>query len=154
MKKALEAYDGKIAWVYRHFPLDQLHPKARKEAEASECAADLGGNIAFWSYVDKVFEVTPSNNGLDLNLLPEIAEKIGLDKTKFQNCLQSGKYQAKVAADLKNAIDSGGRGTPYLIVIGKSGAKLVIPSALPFEADPMRPELTPFRPIIEEALKG
>ena len=38
---------GKVAWVYRHFPLDQLHSKARKEAEATECAAELGGNDKF-----------------------------------------------------------------------------------------------------------
>ncbi|MDP3725133.1 MAG: thioredoxin domain-containing protein, partial [Nanoarchaeota archaeon] len=54
MKTVLQNYEGEVAWVYRHFPLDRLHPKARKEAEASECAAELGGNDAFWAYVDEL----------------------------------------------------------------------------------------------------
>ena len=69
MQQVIEEYDGKVAWIYRHFPLDSLHSKARKEAEASECAAELGGNDGFWAYIDKLFEITPSNNGLDPNLL-------------------------------------------------------------------------------------
>lgn len=69
MQQVMEEYSDKVAWVYRHFPLDSLHPKARKEAEATECAAELQGNDGFWAYVDKLFEITPSNNGLDPNLL-------------------------------------------------------------------------------------
>src|SRR3546814_20902810 len=46
MGQVMEEYgqDGKVAWVYRHFPIDSIHSKARKEAQASECAAELGGN--------------------------------------------------------------------------------------------------------------
>ena len=49
MKQVMTVHekDGKIAWVYRHFPLDQIHSKARKEAQAAECAAEQGGNKAF-----------------------------------------------------------------------------------------------------------
>src|SRR6185436_7093141 len=45
LRRVMNEYgkDGKVAWVYRHFPIDSLHPKARKEAEATECAAELGG---------------------------------------------------------------------------------------------------------------
>jgi len=56
MKEVVQNYDGKVAWVYRHFPIAQLHSKASKEAEATECAAELGGNQAFWKYLDKIFE--------------------------------------------------------------------------------------------------
>ena len=57
MKKIMEEYgkSGKVAWVYRHFPIDQLHSKARKEAEATECAAEQGGEIKFWGYIDRLF---------------------------------------------------------------------------------------------------
>ncbi len=58
-----------IAWVYRHYPIPQLHPKAFHEAEASECAWEQGGNDAYWKYMDKIFEITPSNNGLDVKEL-------------------------------------------------------------------------------------
>lgn len=57
--------DKQVAWVFRNFPLKQLHSKAPKEAEALECAAELGGNDAFWKFLDKINEVTPSNNKLD-----------------------------------------------------------------------------------------
>lgn len=124
---------GKVAWVYRHFPLDSLHPKARKEAEALECANEAGGNAKFWSYLDRLMEVTPSNNGLNPNELPAIAQYVGLDKPKFQTCLDSGKYASRVAANLEEAINSGGNGTPYSFVVGASGKKAVIPGALPYE---------------------
>lgn len=61
--------NGNVAWVYRHFPLDSIHPKSRKEAEAFECAGELGGSTKFWEYADKLFEITPSNNQLDPSLL-------------------------------------------------------------------------------------
>ena len=132
----MDANGDKVAWVYRHFPLDSLHPKARKEAEATECAWELGGNTAFWKYVDKVYEVTPSNNGLDLALLPKLATDIGLDKAKFESCLESGKYAEKISKQVEDAVNSGGRGTPFSVVIAKNGKKFVIPGALPFEGNP------------------
>lgn len=56
LRQVLEKNDGKIMWIYRHFPLSQIHPNARKLAEGSECVAELGGDDAFWKYTDKVFE--------------------------------------------------------------------------------------------------
>ncbi len=90
MKRLMEEYgkEGKVAWVYRHFPIDSLHSKARKEAQAAECANELGGNEAFWTFTDKLFAVTPSNNRLDLGLLPRVAEEIGLDRAAFEACLE------------------------------------------------------------------
>lgn len=57
--------DPNIAWVYRHYPIPQLHSKALHEAEATECAWEQGGNEAFWKYTDRIYEITPSNNGLE-----------------------------------------------------------------------------------------
>lgn len=54
MKQALDEYEGQIAWVYRHFPLDALHPNARKAAEASECVAKVAGNDKFWEFIDEL----------------------------------------------------------------------------------------------------
>ena len=112
--------DGKITWVYRHFPLDSLHSKTRKEAEATECANELGGNSAFWNYIGLVYKNTPSNNGLDPVQLPIFAKTVGLDVTKFNTCLASGKYASLVQADLQSGIKIGIQGTPYSIMILKS----------------------------------
>src|SRR3990167_3812003 len=113
---------GQLAWVYRQFPLPQLHSKAPKEAEASECAAELGGNTAFWNFIDKVFEVTPSNDGLDPAFLPQIAKDIGLNVTAFNTCLSSGKYTQKIQKSYEEAVAAGGSGTPYSIFILKEKA--------------------------------
>ncbi|MFA5827709.1 MAG: thioredoxin domain-containing protein, partial [Candidatus Paceibacterota bacterium] len=96
MQQVMNEYgkNGKVAWVYRHSPIDSLHPKARKEAEATECANELGGNDKFWEYIDRVYEITPANNGLDPLELPKIATYVGLNVTDFNTCLDSGKYAA------------------------------------------------------------
>jgi protein-disulfide isomerase len=136
MKQIMEDYGktGKIKWVLRHFPLEQLHSKAKNEAIASECAAELGGNEKFWQYVDRIFEITPGNDGLDLAELPKIAEHISLNKTQFENCLKSGKFDQRIKENIENAIKSGALGTPYSIIIGQKGEKAVIPGALPYES--------------------
>jgi protein-disulfide isomerase len=119
MKQIMDEYGkaGKVAWVYRHNPIDQLHSKARAEAVALECANELGGNDKFWEYTDRIYEITPANNGLNLAELPKIAEYVGLDVTKFNTCLTSGKYDAKIQADLDNAQATGGNGTPWSVII-------------------------------------
>ena len=136
MKQVIGEYgkNGKVAWVYRHFPLDQLHSKARKEAEATECAAELGGNDKFWSYLDRLMEVTPANNGLDPAELPKIASYVGLDAVKFNECLTSGKYAQKIEEHVQNAVATGGQGTPWSIVIGKNGKKYPLSGAQPYES--------------------
>lgn len=133
LQQILADYKGKVRWVYRHFPLAQLHSKAPKEAEATECVAKLGGETAFWKYLDKIYEVTPSNNGLDLAQLPIMAGQVGVNVAAFQKCLDSGEMTAKVAADEQDALSAGGQGTPYSVLITKDGQKVPVSGALPIE---------------------
>ena len=136
--------DGRVAWVYRHFPLDSIHSKSRNEAQASECAARLGGGAKFWEYLDELFKVTPSNNGLDPKELPKIASRIGLDENSFSVCLAGNGDKDKIQADLDDAIASGGQGTPWNILINAKGKKFVINGALPYDA---------VKEVVLEALK-
>lgn len=117
MQQVFSDYGGQVAWVYRHFPLDSLHQKARQEAEATECAAELGGNDAFWAYVDRIYEITPSNDGLPESELPVIASDIGLNRSAFEECLTSGRHAEKVQSHYDDAVASGGTGTPYSVVV-------------------------------------
>lgn len=134
-QQIVNEYKGKVAWVYRHFPLDQIHSKADKEAEAIECANELGGNEAFWALTDKIFEVTPSNNGLNLDDLPQLAEEIGINQDSFKSCLESGKYAQHVEDDYQSGIKAGVSGTPGNILLDtKTGKTKLIPGALPFDA--------------------
>ncbi len=132
LKDVTAKYGSQVAWVYRHFPLDNLHPKARKEAEATECAFEQGGNDAFWRFLDGIFAVTPSNNGLDPAQLPVIAEKAGLDGAKLSACVASGRYAAKVDAQAKDAVAAGGHGTPYSVIVTAKG-NTPVNGALPFD---------------------
>ena len=147
MQEVMNEYgkNGKVAWVYRHFPLDQLHSKARKEAVALECADEQGGNDKFWSYADRLYEITPANNGLDPAELPKIAQYVGLDVAKFNTCLASTKYDAHIEDDVQNATATGGNGTPWSIVVDKNGKKYPLSGAQPYAS---------VKQLIDLALQG
>lgn len=127
--------DGRVAWVYRHFPLDIIHSKARPEAVAAECSNELGGNDAFWKFTDRFFEITPSNNQTQIEtVIPQIVREIGLDENAFQTCFESGKYDQRIQNDLDNAIATGGNGTPWSIIVTDKGKKYPVSGAQPYEA--------------------
>lgn len=127
------ASSGNVAWVQRPFPLASIHSKAPKEAEAAECAAEQGGDTAYFKYTDRLFEITPSNNGLDLSKLPTIAADVGLNVAAFNTCLNSGKYAEKVQKSFNEAIALGAQGTPYvLIMVG--GESMVLAGAQPYDS--------------------
>lgn len=135
MHQVMDYYgaQGSVAWVQRHFPLSAIHSKAPREAEASECAAEQGGDTAYWAYTDKLFEVTPSDNGLDLAQLPVIAGQVGLNVDTFNACLSSGKFASKVQESYNEAIKLGAQGTPFtLIMVGKEA--VVLNGAQPYDS--------------------
>lgn len=135
LKQVMENYgkDGSVAWVYRHFPIASLHAKAQKEAEATECAAEQGGNTAFWKYIDRLYEITPSNDGLDPAQLPIIAKEVGLDVNAFNTCLSNGRMAAKVKAQYDEGVTAGARGTPYSVLLTKNEKIPITQGALPYE---------------------
>ncbi len=110
-------YDGKVAFTLKHFPLN-IHSKAKREAGAAECAGKQG---KFFEYIDKVFEVTPSNNKLEDSQLFTIADELGLDATAFENCIENKEYEDAVTADAQEAMGTGGSGTPHSVLIDSSG---------------------------------
>lgn len=119
MNKVMAEYgvDGQVAWVYRNFPIKQLHPNAPKIAEASECIANLGGNEAFWKFADLVFGERGVNEPTDITRLPEFAEKSGVTKAKFDECMTTGAFAASVAASVEASQKAGAQGTPYSILM-------------------------------------
>src|SRR3989344_6007933 len=133
MHRVVTESGGKVAWVFRHYPIPQLHPKAFREAEATECAWEQGGNEAFWKYTDRVFEVTPSNTRLEGTELAKIAEYTGLNVASFNSCLASGKFKAKVQADIDDGVKSGVSGTPSSFILVKGKLVDTIPGAQAYE---------------------
>lgn len=144
MKQLLTTYGNKIRWVYRHFPLP-FHQNAQKEAEASECVAELGGNDAFWNYVDKIFERTTSNGtGFALDQLGPLASEVGVSQQAFQTCLDSGKYAQLVKDEEADDQQAGVTGTPSTFIVNSKGQSQLIVGAQPLDA---------FKTAIDQALK-
>lgn len=125
LKGIVDKSSGKVAWVYRHSFSDGLHSKTRKEAEASECVASLGGNKAFWDFLDILYKETPSNDGLNLSKLPEYASQVGVDRTKFDACVKAETFKDKVNGDVVQAVAAGGGGTPWTIVVSQKTGKML-----------------------------
>lgn len=131
MQEVFKEFDGKVAWAYEHFPIESLHSKAKREAQASECAAEQG---KFWEYSDLIFQKTPSNNGLPEEELFKTADEVGLNRSKFESCLSSGKTAGKVEEDLALSATMGGQGTPYSVIVDEKGKVVdTISGALPAE---------------------
>ena len=125
-----EAYPDKVRLVYRNYPLP-FHQNARPAAIASACA-NLQGK--FWEYHEKVF-AAPS---LTADSLKAIAGEVGLDKGKFDACLDNNETASVVDKDVEDASAVGVRGTPAFFVNGR-----MLSGAQPFER---------FKAIIDEEL--
>lgn len=143
-QKLMTEYDGKIKWIYRHFPLEQIHPSAQKAAEASECAAEAGGDAKFWDFVDTAFTETETTK-LTVEALPDIAEKAGLNKETFEKCLDSGKFTKKVDDQQAGGSTAGVQGTPAGFILDGKGNTYKIEGALPYET---------IKQMVDKALQG
>jgi len=135
MKSIMNDYEasGKVAWVFRHYPIDDLHKKARQEATATECAGTIGGNKGFWNYLSSLYELTPSNDGLDLNLLPKIATDVGLNAQAFVTCLESSQHEETINREIIEAQAAGAQGTPFPVIIGPDGSQTQLGGAVSYQ---------------------
>lgn len=147
MRQIMAEYgkNGRVAWVYRLLPLEQLHQRAPKETEAALCVSELGGKAKFWDYLDSIFETTGSNDSLDTAQLPLLASKLGIDTKAFNSCLSSGKYTATVKAMVQEGMQAGAQGTPYSVIVTKKGETFPIEGAFPYAN---------LKPIIDSLLKS
>lgn len=130
---------GKVAWIYRDFPLDKpdangnvLHKNAGTEAQAMECAASLGGNDKFWKYQQEWYQNVPQEAGGrsvadDQKQIMQTAKDIGLDTVSFNECLTSGQFKSKVEKEYLDGLNAGVSGTPYSIIITPTGSKIPLP---------------------------
>ncbi len=122
MKVVTEKYGENIGWVYRHFPLEQLHPQAPAVALAAECVAELGGNDAFWKFTDDYVALRGSGDKTPHDtLIPQLVVEAGVNQAAFTECFNTGRHVDAVEADMADAVETGGRGTPWSILIGPDG---------------------------------
>jgi protein-disulfide isomerase len=112
-------YGDKVKLVFRDYPIDNLHPAARKAHEPARCAHDQG---KFWAYHDALFANAPKAGPEQLKTY---AQEVGLDVAAFEQCVNSGTYQAAVQSDVEEGTRVGVTGTPAFFINGRlvSGAQ-------------------------------
>jgi protein-disulfide isomerase len=132
---------GKVRYVFRDFPLDQMHPQARKAAEAAHCA---GEQSKYWEMHEVLFQ---NQRALAPPQLAEHARTVGMDGSKFDECLSSGRHGTRVDRGLADGAVVGVQGTPTFVV-GKTKPGDFV------EGTPIRgaQPLETFRRIIDQTL--
>jgi protein-disulfide isomerase len=134
MHQILDEYGvtGRLAWVYRQFPLVDLHPNATNLSEAALCVGDLGGNTAFWTFSDIIFESRQDSEFTNITKLPEFAVAAGVDRGLFNDCVASDRMLDDLKADMADGLAAGAQGTPYTVIkVGNQQA--VINGAQPYD---------------------
>jgi len=128
----LAKYPTQVRLVYKHFPIDSLHPQARRVADASWCAQE---QHKFWEFHDAVYASAPDASPA---AIAGFASKAGLDMKAFDACVASGKGDPIVQAHIDEGNHYGVSGTPGFFVNGR-----LLSGAVPFSA---------FSEIIDEEL--
>lgn len=107
---------GRVRFTFRHFAF--IGDESRRAAEASECANEQG---RFWDYYSKVFEEQAGENvgAFSQENLKRFAAELDLDTGQFNQCLDSGRYSAKVQQETTQGQQEGVRGTPAVFVNGR-----------------------------------
>jgi protein-disulfide isomerase/rhodanese-related sulfurtransferase len=103
-------YGDRIRFVFRQFPLRKVHPQAEKAAQASECAAEQG---KFWEAVEKLYD---EQADLSVDALKRYAGELGLDQSRFNQCLDSGETDSRIKQDLADGRALGVRSTPTFFI--------------------------------------
>jgi protein-disulfide isomerase len=112
IKEIMKQFGDKIYFVFRNFPLNEIHPHALHAAEAAEAAA---AQDKFWEMHDYLFE---HQKALDDSHLLEYAQKVGLDIDKFKKEISGHIYASLIDESLKTGIGSGVEGTPTFYING------------------------------------
>lgn len=105
-------YGPRLRFVFRHFPLNQVHPNAESAAESAEFA---GAHGLFWEMHDGIYE---NQDRLGLPLLFALAGALGLSEPDLRAALVNGTYAAKVRSDFLGGVRSGVNGTPTFFING------------------------------------
>ncbi len=119
LKRILSDYGDRVRLAYRDFPIDHLHPSARKAAEAARCANDQG---KFWEFHDKLYG---SATDASPETLTGLAKETNLDVVAFQQCIATSRHRPDIDRDIEEASSLGITGTPGFFINGRliSGAQ-------------------------------
>jgi protein-disulfide isomerase len=149
MKKLQNEYSSKVSFVYRYFPLTQIHPNAFDEARAVYCVGKIAGAEKRRNYIDEMFayKTAKQNMTLPKGGRESLAKNIGIDEKVFTSCMSGADSGEAVNASTQDGIVAGVEGTPATFVLVKNKGKYEVVSlvsgARPYEY---------FKAVIDEAL--
>lgn len=133
-KRLIGEYGDAVAFVYRHYPLTQIHQYAESAANATECVSKIGGEDKFSEYLNLVFDVSPN---LEFDALVNIAGQVGIQEKAFESCLMNKTYAKELKKDQKEgdkiAQKDSQFGTPYSIAYGPKNNIATIKGNQPYE---------------------
>jgi protein-disulfide isomerase len=113
VKLVLEHFGDSVRFVFRHFPLTEVHPNAEPAAESAEFC---GAHGRFWEMHDGIYE---NQDRLGLPLLFALANALGQSEADLRQDLVNGVHRDKVKADFLGGIRSGVNGTPSFFINGR-----------------------------------
>jgi protein-disulfide isomerase len=116
LQTVLPALEDQVRFIFRNFPLAEVHPHAQVAAEAAESVAQHGGNDAFWTMHDALFE---NQDALEVDDLLEYAQAAGVEPALVASDLTSGAMTSHVRKDFRSGVRSGVNGTPTFFVNGR-----------------------------------
>ncbi|PSP69174.1 formate/nitrite transporter [Halobacteriales archaeon QH_9_66_26] len=113
VERLLDHLDGELRYVYRHFPLTEVRPNAKRAAEAAEAAGAQG---AFWPMYDRLYE---HQDALAADDLEAHADALDLDTERFAQELDENAHEDRVRADFESGIESDVNSAPTFFVDGE-----------------------------------
>lgn len=123
---------GQVAWVYRQFPLPQLHPNSPMISKAALCVGKIGKNDAFWKFTQIVFDSRDVDEATNVTKLPTFAEEAGVSREDYLACMDDSEMEEEVKRQVTDGFNSGARGTPFtVLIVGNQQA--VINGAQPYD---------------------
>ena len=139
IKKIQTEYASKVGFVYRYFPLTQIHPHAFEEARAIYCVGSVTGAQKRGDYINDMFNYKTAKQNM---VLPEggkedLAYNLGVDKVKFKNCMASQESSDAINTSTQDGIAAGVEGTPatFILVSTRKGYEVIsfVGGARPYE---------------------
>lgn len=139
LKQIRTDYAEKIGFVYRHFPLTQIHPNAFNESKAIACAGTLSGAKGFYAYIDALYgyKLSHQTTQLPTTGIQDLAKNGGLNPSRFAACIKSEDTSLTVDTSVNDGVQAGVQGTPssFVLVKTKKGLEVVamLDGARPYE---------------------
>ena len=123
LAKIRDVYGNRVKFVWKDFPLTQIHPLAFKAAEAAHCAGD---QRKYWEFHDRLFA---NQQALQPDALKKHAADLGLNASEFNACLESSKYRDRVREGMDQGERLGVTSTPSVFINGR-----LVSGAVPYES--------------------